>query len=254
VTPGPAACDPTTDDVELKFVSRALEEPGFDTATFVTSWRVTNPYRVPVTVSRWNYEMSSTGYPVEGPGPDPTVTVPARSCQTIQLKQHLDFKAIFGTEAPKLARYTVSVHPLITGGPSGDREPELKESGPLEIPRPPELLVSRLHVTKGSEKFTIDLELRFDNPNLFDVTIERLEGELLIAGARFGRLSAPQLKLEYRKPQTLPFKLTASIDMLGGLARAALSSSEAISTDVKLWLTIAGRRFPQNTGGMIYPR
>jgi hypothetical protein len=201
-------------------------------------------------VRDWHYALKIGNQPVPMDVVDAVVSVPSRSCQELELRQKLDLTALFGDDPPMMAAFEVSAAPSVDGVPLG----AISRSGTFALPRPPSLSFGRLHVTKRSDSFAVELDVLVQNPNDFPVTIQRYEGELLIAGNRFGRMQGGEVTIAPRGREALPVKATASVMSLNGLARAALSSTEAISTDVNAKLVIAGKPYARSAGGMVYPR
>jgi hypothetical protein len=113
----------------------------------------------------------------------------------------------------------------------------------------------QLHVTKTPMTFEVELTLSLTNQNGFPVNVERFDGEVLFAGDRFAKFEVVgAMVVAQGKRHPVPLTLTSSIARLNGLSRAALSSTEAVSTDVKARAVIEGREIPLATGSMVWPR
>jgi len=234
--------------VTVRHVSDRLEGTSLFRAELVSVWAVDNGLKDPVTVSRWHLESTLERRPLPPPAVEPELTVPPGASSEVSLRQPVDLETLFEGRIPFYGNHVASIAPEVAGQPTTSVEQTLR------LPGPPALGVTALHVTKTPMSFEVDLTLSLINPNGFAVEVERFDGEVLFAGDRFAKFAVGALTLAPGKRHPVPLTLGSSIARLNGLSRAALSSTEAVSTDVKARAVIEGREIPLATGSMVWPR
>ncbi|MBL8954921.1 MAG: hypothetical protein JNK82_29360 [Myxococcaceae bacterium] len=217
--------------------------------TIVSEWEVTNGLEGPVRVARWPLVSTLDGRPLRAPELLPVLTVAAGAQLQPSLAQPIDLPQFFGGASPRLSFWVGGLTLEEVEG-----QPAAKVDVRLLLPALPDLALGKLHVTKSSETFEVELVVLVANENTFALNVERLVGEVLFAGDRFAKFEVAEFTAPPATRHPVPLRINSGIERLNGLSRAALSRTEQISTDVNARVTIEGREIALKAGGLLWPR
>ena len=234
----------------LRFERLDIERASLDGATFVFSWMVENPGPTEVTLSDWRPVVTFERSPLAVEPSSLEVTVPARATTTVTTTAAVVYAELGPHQRD---HYAVDVVGAVRPS-AGGRVFAVARTWRHEMPSLPRLSVDRLHVERRSESFGIELTLRLANPNPFPVRFERLRADVKIAGQPICPLVVDQAQVVSQASHELVFRCEVRKLALGGLARAALASTEAVSVDVNGGGVVEGRPIPLSVGTMIWPR
>ncbi len=238
---------PRPPKLSLRHVSTRIEGTSLYRGDVVSVWAVENGLAEPASLVHWRLVATLAGRPLGPLAAETVLTVRPGEEGRVTLTQPVDLELLFAGRIPSFAEYTAELAPESTVTP-------VRITEQLDLPRPPTVSVAGLHVHKTSMTFEIELSLSVSNENPFPITLEGFSGEVLFAGDRFARFAVAPTTLRPKNREPVPLKLSSSIERLNGLSRAALSSTEAISTDVKATAVIEGRELQLATGSMVWPR
>jgi LEA14-like dessication related protein len=240
-------CTAGVKDVKVAFVDQELLDASFRGATLRTLWRVVNPGEKPITLTRWGYALTFTGKTMPA-DEDPVVTVEPHQCAQVRFSARIDYPppSKRGTSSRS---YTAKVSPVV-----GERTFKAEHSESINLPEIPRPYLLDLKTSNDSVSATVKATFAVSNENRFPVALQELQADVLLYAQKLGHVKSGPQTLPPRSKATIDFETRIELMNIGGMARAALQTTEDVSLDLKGMMLIEGDPIPVAWGGMVRPR
>lgn len=235
-----------------KYQSSKLDTISLDDATISASFEITNPNPIAVSVAGVTWAFSLDSQKLFDGSLKGGLQLPASGRTTLVVPVKIPFSAVPGlltTLANKIeAPYEVIGRVTVTT-PLGPIGLPIRWSGLLPIPKMPKVTLNNARVENIS--FTgarVVLAFDVDNPNVFQLPLQALGGNVSVAGQNIARLSlsAPRPLLAGQK---VPLELPVDVSFSSlGLAISSAIASKSATVRLQGEARIAGKPLPLDVG------
>jgi LEA14-like dessication related protein len=172
---------------DVSIASARLGAASFDGAELLADVRIDNPNPVAIRLEGFDYDLRTDGRSLLSGEHEQAVRIGANHQARIDVPLQIDFEDLRDIARDLGSRdeieYTLALGLAIDVPVLGTRRIPARTTGTLPVPRIPDISLERVSVSELAwTGARATLELAVDNPNAFDLALDRLDYDLAVNG------------------------------------------------------------------------